>query len=251
MKRQQWYISTVDSDAQTLAREHGMGLEIAEYCTAYNMDDCFEITHASVGGKLEGVERCVFHGPFNELFPCAIDPKAQELARFRYRQAMRLAKDYGCDKIVIHAGYNPRLYYPAWYTPQTANFWKDFAFMIPEGLTVCLENVFEEEIDMFLGIFKELNEPRIKICLDVGHVNTYSETSVEEWVRQCAPYISHFHIHNNDRDLDSHQNLDKGTVDMKGLLQLADELCPDATYSLEVIESAESVKWLERSGLLE
>lgn len=250
MKRQQWYISTVDPDAHVLAAEHGLGIEIAEYCTAYNMDDYFEITHASVAEKLERIERRVFHGPFNELFPCAIDPKARELARFRYGQAMRLARDYGCEKIVIHAGYNPRLYYPLWYTPKTAEFWRDFAFLIPEGLTVCLENVFEEEIDMFLGIFEELNDPRIKICLDIGHVNTYSETSVMEWIRKCAPYIGHFHIHNNHGDFDTHQGLDDGTIPMNELLQLADELCPDATYSLEVIESEGSVKWLEESGLL-
>lgn len=250
MKREQWYISTVDENAHKLAEKHGLGIEIAEYCTAYNMDDYFEITHASVAEKLERIERRVFHGPFNELFPCAIDPKARELARFRYGQAMRLARDYGCEKIVIHAGYNPRLYYPLWYTPKTAEFWRDFAFLIPEGLTVCLENVFEEEIDMFLGIFEELNDPRIKICLDIGHVNTYSETSVMEWIRKCAPYIGHFHIHNNHGDFDTHQGLDDGTIPMNELLQLADELCPDATYSLEVIESEGSVKWLEESGLL-
>ena len=250
MKREQWYISTVDSSAHNLARGHGLGIEIAEYCTAYNMDEWFGVTHASVSDKLKGVKKRVFHGPFNELFPCAIDPKARELARYRYGQAMNLAKDYGCEKIIIHAGYNPRLYYSQWYTPKTAEFWRDFAFLIPEGLTVCLENVFEEEIEMFLGIVEELNDSRIKICLDIGHVNTYSKVPVEEWVRRCAPYISHFHIHNNNADFDAHQSLDDGTIDMKMLLQLTDELCPEATYSLEVVESEDSVKWLEESGLL-
>ncbi len=251
MKRKQWYISTVDRDAQDYAREHGLGLEIAEYCSAYNMDDYFDQVHPSVADKLNGISSRVLHAPFNELFPCAIDPKARELARFRYRQAMKLAVEYGAEKIVIHAGYNPRLYYPVWYTAQTADFWKDFAYEIPEGLTVCLENVFEEEIDMFLDIFKELDDPRIRICLDIGHVNTYSDAPVEEWVRQCAPYISHFHIHNNDRDADTHQNFHEGTIDMKHLLELADELCPAATYTIEVVESEASVKWLAESGLIE
>jgi sugar phosphate isomerase/epimerase len=71
-----------------------------------------------------------------------------------------------------------------------------------------------------------------------------------EWIRKCAPYIGHFHIHNNHGDFDTHQGLDDGTIPMNELLQLADELCPDATYSLEVIESEGSVKWLEESGLL-
>ena len=81
-------------------------------------------------------------------------------------------------------------------------------------------------------------------------MNTYSETPVSEWIKRCAPYIAHFHIHNNNADFDSHQSVDDGSMDMKMLLELADGLCPDATYSLEVIESEASVKWLEESGLL-
>ena len=37
MDRNQFYLSTIDPQAQTLARSHGLGLEIAEYCTAWNL----------------------------------------------------------------------------------------------------------------------------------------------------------------------------------------------------------------------
>ena len=40
------FISSIASDAQTVARAHGFGLEIAEYCTAWNMDDAFTETDA-------------------------------------------------------------------------------------------------------------------------------------------------------------------------------------------------------------
>ena len=33
MKQQQIYLSTIDGNAADLARRHGFGLEIAEYCT--------------------------------------------------------------------------------------------------------------------------------------------------------------------------------------------------------------------------
>ena len=35
------YISTIADDAEELAAQYGLGLEIAEYCTAWNMDKNF------------------------------------------------------------------------------------------------------------------------------------------------------------------------------------------------------------------
>ena len=124
MKRENWYISTIDEKAQTLAAEHGLGIELAEYCTAWNMDVHFEETDDLVRKKLKGHGAPIFHAPFNELFPCAIDLKIREVARERYRQAFEVAAGYGVKKIVIHSGYNPRLYYPVWYTEQTIELLK-------------------------------------------------------------------------------------------------------------------------------
>lgn len=50
-----YYISTIAADAEKLARQHGLGLEIAEYCTAWNMDGKFGETDPAVRRKLEGV----------------------------------------------------------------------------------------------------------------------------------------------------------------------------------------------------
>ena len=91
MKKDQLFLSTIAPDAAEEARRHGLGLEIAEYCTAWNMDEQFETTHAAVAEELTGVGRRLLHAPFSELFPCAVDPKARELAALRYRQAIALA----------------------------------------------------------------------------------------------------------------------------------------------------------------
>lgn len=41
MKRDKIYISTISCDAGQVAKEYGLGLEISEYCTAWNMDEKF------------------------------------------------------------------------------------------------------------------------------------------------------------------------------------------------------------------
>ena len=41
MKKQRVYLSTIDPEAGSIARAQGLGVEIAEYCTASNMDEHF------------------------------------------------------------------------------------------------------------------------------------------------------------------------------------------------------------------
>ena len=244
MDRKQFYLATIDANGHTLAKEHGFGIEISEFCTAYNMDQFFGEVGPQVQEKVTCSDRFVLHAPYNELFPCAIDPKARDLARERYLQAIELAQRYGADKVVIHGGYNHWIYFPVWYTEQSIPFWKDFLPLIPDGITVCLENVLEDEPDMLLDIIKAVDDPKIRMCMDIGHVNSYAKVGVMEWMEHCAPYISHFHIHNNDKSWDTHSALDQGTIPMKEFLKRADELCPDATYTLELVEAESSVRWL-------
>ena len=80
MNREKIYLSTIASDAPLFAREYGFGLEIAEYSTAWNMDRRFEVTDSRVRESLKGISRSILHAPVNELFPCAVDEKARELA---------------------------------------------------------------------------------------------------------------------------------------------------------------------------
>lgn len=244
MNRSKLYISTIDANAGKIARKYGLGLEIADYCTASNMDMRFSETDVVVRKQLEGIRNRIFHAPFNELFPCAIDPKARELARCRYRQAIALARDYGVKRIVVHGGYHPRVYYPVWYTEQSIPFWQEFLKELPGDTTILLENVLEEEPQMLLGIVRGVDDPRLRVCLDVGHANVYSRLPVADWLEACAPYIGHFHIHNNDGSWDTHSALDRGTIPMKALLAQAEALCPDATYTLELMDAMPSVRLL-------
>ena len=243
MRKERIYISTTESDDAAVARKYGLGLEIAEYCTAWNMDDEFVRTDMAVREKLDGIQNRVLHAPFNELFPCAIDRKARELAAYRYRQAVDLAKQYGAAKVIIHGGYNPKIYYPCWYIEQSVLFWKDFLKENP-GVQIVLENVLEEEPTMLRDIIKGVNSPKLRMCLDVGHVNAYSKVPVMDWLETCAPYIEHFHIHNNDGSWDTHSALDQGSIPMKELPTKAEALCPDATFTLELMEAESSVRWL-------
>lgn len=243
MNREKLYLSTTAPDAAQVAREWGLGLEIAEFCTAWNMDRDLAKVQAELEPKLAGISRRVLHGPFNELFPCAIDPYARQLAAYRYRQTVALAKAYGAKKVVIHGGYQPRMYYPVWYVEQSILFWKDFLKEDP-GVDIVLENVLEEEPEMLRDILAGVDSPRLGMCLDIGHVNVYSKVTVEAWMEACAPWLKHFHVHNNDGTWDTHSPLMAGNLPVREILDRADHLCPKATVTLELLEGESSVRWL-------
>lgn len=237
------YLSTIDPNAHVLARRYGVGLEIAEYCTAWNMDEQFAQTHALVCEKIQCCEKRILHAPFNELFPCAIDPKARALAAERYRRAIELAKSYGAEKVVIHGGFHPFIYYRQWYVEQSIRFWREFLRQDP-GVEIVLENVLEEDPQWMLDVVSGADSPRLTLCLDVGHANVYSKVPVAEWIRCWKDRLSHFHIHNNDGTWDTHSALTSGTIAMKEVLALAQTLCPKATFTLELADAEPSLNWI-------
>lgn len=248
MRKEQCYLSTIDPQAHTLAAAHGLGLEIAEFCTAWNMDRELPATDRLVREKIAAVPRRLLHGPFNELFPCAIDPKARELAAFRYRQALNLAREYGGEKVILHGGFHPRSYYPQWYIQESIAFWREFLVQEPP-VTIVLENVMEEEAGWLVEIVRAVDHPKLRLCLDVGHVNAYSREPVMAWLTQWAPWLDHFHIHNNDGSWDTHDAPGRGTIPMVSLLTRAGELCPQASFTLELPNAQAGIQWMEEQAL--
>ena len=247
------------SVAVPAAKEYGLGLEIAEYCISDNLDMNFAETDALVRQKIAGFDDLIFHAPYNELYPSAIDPKAVELARLRYDQAYAIAESYGAKKIVIHSGFVPMIYYPGYFAVRSIEFWKDFLDSHPGDMVLCLENVMETEPDTLLEIVEKVGSPRFRLTYDVGHafVTTHPSNNLNpkldicEWLERCAPLISHFHIHNNLGRFDTHDPLNDGAIDMESFLSRAVELCPDATFTVECMESGDCARWLSEKGFLE
>ena len=248
--RDRLYISTTAEDAAALARRYGLGLELAEFCTAMNMDRNFAENDARVRANMDGVCRFTFHAPFSEMSPAAIDPLVRDVTRQRYDQAIGLARGYGIRKTVIHSGFIPLVYYPAWFVPESVSFWRDYMARLPEDMTVCLENVMEPGPDLLCEIAAGVDDPRFRLCLDVGHANTtVSETPVTEWIDAMAPGLGHVHIHNNDGGRDLHRPLGDGELDMAALIDRIEALAPDVTYTIEnIMTAAASVDWLRERG---
>ena len=248
MKKERLFLSTIADDAVQTAREFGLGVELAQFCLAENMDKTPPDVQASLDAALQ-VPRRVFHAPFAELCPAAIDPLVRAVTRRRFLQAAALAKRYGAEKMVVHSGFIPLVYYPEWFAPQSAAFWREFLNDV-DGLTLCVENVMETSPDALRQIAEQVNDPRLRICFDVGHAFCQSG-ELAPWLDALAPYISHVHLHNNHGLFDEHLGLPDGTLDMAAVIRQLEALAPQATYTLEVRSARASVEWLLEEGLLQ
>ena len=247
MKKERLFLSTIADDAVQTAREFGLGVELAQFCLAENMDKTPPDVQASLDAALE-VPRRVLHAPFAELCPAAIDPLVRAVTRRRYLQAAALAKRYGAEKMVVHSGFIPLVYYPEWFAPQSAAFWREFLNDV-DGLTLCVENVMETSPDALRQVAEQVNDPRLRICFDVGHAFCQSG-ELAPWLDALAPYSSHVHLHNNHGTFDEHLGLPDGTLDMAAVIRQLEALAPQATYTLEVRSARASVEWLLKEGLL-
>lgn len=262
-----WYVSTTadlniemldDGSYQTvntdltlkLAEEYGTGLEIAEYCMGDSLGKGFLNTDSVVRNKLRHGKAGILHAPFNELFPCAIDEEAAALAEKRYVQAIELADGYGIPKVVIHSGYAPSIYFDSWFLEQSVRFWKVFLAKHSFQADICLENVMETSPDVLKRLMEALDEPQIGLCLDIGHAYRCGKSDPVLWLRELSPWLTHFHIHDNKGEFDTHEAPGKGCIDVDGFLKEAQILCPNATFTIESLDASNACLWLREHRYL-
>ena len=67
----------------------------------------------------------------------------------------------------------PQVYFPEWYVEQSVLFWREFLRQLPQDMTVALENVMEPQPRLLAEIARQVDDPRLGLCLDIGHANTF------------------------------------------------------------------------------
>ena len=243
------YISTLADDAAVLAREHGFGLEIVEFCTALNFDTGFSAWDAAVREKMKGVESFTFHAPFNELCPAAIDPLILDVTRKRFAQAFNLMTGYGINTMIAHSGFIPNVYFEEWFVEKSVTFWWDYLSDKPEGFRLYLENVLESSPDSLIEVAAAINDERFRLCLDIGHAAILEpRMPILEWVERMLPFLGHIHLHNNYGKRDTHNALGDGDIDVAEVIRMVTKKAPGATFTLETSSAETSVSWLRTNG---
>ena len=126
-----------------------------------------------------------------------------------------------------------------------------FVHELPEDFELLLENVLDPRPEYIRDVCDGVDDPRLRICLDVGHANAYSEVSVEDWISMLGGRIAHVHLHNNDGSRDAHAPLNAGSMDIVHILELLDKYAPDAEICIESVDALSCLKTLEETGAIE
>ena len=219
------YISHLlpDEEMKEFTQKYGTGIESIDFSISDNLDHLPE-TVENYRKKMEamGTSALILHGPFLDINPCAYDSLVREVTMKRFSQCYEAGMLLGARKIVFHSGMNPYVYYKESWAEHVALFWQEFMEDHTE-LEVVLENVFDDDWRLLLDVYRKVDRPNFKLCLDIGHAHCYSSLDVRQWAENLALYVSHVHVHDNCGDRDAHIGLGKGNLPWKEVLSFLPE----------------------------
>ena len=244
-----FYAATVGQDYGRIITEYEAGMEIDSFCQSVLLDDEVEVKR--VREIMSISERHILHGPFTELHPAAIDPRARQLASDRLNQAYDICRRLGINRMVVHSGYVPFVFFKEWHRDRSIEFWQEFMRDKADNFTIYIENVLEDEPYMMRELMEALADERIRICIDTGHANVAGNVNIKEWFEVLGEYTGHIHLHNNYGSADEHNPPDKGSMDMDKVLEYIDSCCgSDTTITIEAYDLESSFKWLAERGYI-
>lgn len=239
-----------------MAKTFGLGIELNHVCISELLDpEKIEDTVKWIENDL-GLAGLPFpvtkgapillHGPFTEIVPGAMDHRAVDLALQRMEEAYELCMKIGVERMIVHSGYFPPMYYKEWHHEKSLIFWERF-LRGKDDFTIYVENSFEDEPFMMAKLMDDFDKPNLKLCLDVGHANvtTPKDFPVEKWIEHLGSRVAHYHIHNNMGTKDTHNSLGDGTMDMCSILESIEQNNnSDYTLTLESQDCSRCIEWL-------
>ncbi len=147
--------------------------------------------------------------------PRSPDKKIANVTKERYQHVIQIAKSLNASYLVLHSQINSAIKDPKVQeikANRQVPFWEDLLKEIDDiDLTILLENFSEDNFRDILILIEKINSPKVKICLDLGHVLSNSSYGIREWIDSIKPYLPYLpylpyiHLHWNDGSYDAHQ----------------------------------------------
>jgi sugar phosphate isomerase/epimerase len=219
------------------------------YFSAEDLDACQEEDLRRLSTALrENQLEVSIHGPFMDLSPGGVDPRVKAVTYDRLLKTIELAHFFNPTTIVFHPGYE------RWKFDGNVNLWLESSLQTwgplvkvaeEKGLTLAIENVFEENPEPIKNLLEEIHSPRFRFCFDTGHHNVFAKTPLTTWMEALGGFLSEVHLHDNHKEMDEHLPLGEGEFDFHQFFTLLSQLKLKPIYTLEPHEEDHLRRGLE------
>lgn len=226
-----------------MAAQRGLGVELTSFIEIPLLKNADELVGRYRRGLSGFTGTLSVHGPFLHLIPGAVDPLIAEATATRMRQAVAYAHEFGAKNLILHHGYFDGARFDQGWLKRSLIFWRNILAVLPEGLTIHLENVHELTPELQLALIDEIADQRLGICLDIGHAHAYSSVPTVDWVTSLGKRISYVHLHDNDGCGDQHLPLGQGNIPLQEVLSALEAQAPQAVWMIET-EATASLEWM-------
>ena len=145
-----------------LCKNNNLGVEIQGFYNPYidNKDELLSIYKEKIKNVKGGKS---YHAPFWDLNLGTKIVELQEAMMKIYNEAYTIAKELHCTEMVIHSNYKPGTdWYDGW-VKRAKTFLQTFLNNKDDSITICIENQFESDSELFIKLINEVKDERIKI----------------------------------------------------------------------------------------
>ena len=175
------------------------------------------------------------HGVFYDICLNSCDSLIKEASEARVISSFEIAKKLNVKGVVFHTNYitwmNTLSYKKSWIEGMKSFFIK-MNKMYPD-IEIYIENMFDNSPDCLKDLMDEINNEKIRVCLDVAHASI-SNIDLEIWFKKLSKDISHIHINDNDLKSDLHEEIGLGKIDFDKVYKLIKEYANNASILIEI-----------------
>ncbi len=207
------------------------------YLSAWDLDQYDDNDFQSVADNLKKNNLDItIHGPYMDLSPGGMDQKVKQVTIERFSRVIEIASYFNPKSIVFHPGYDK------WRFDGNVGLWlgssiKTWRPLIEraekKGLTIVIENVFEETPESIKSLLDNINSPNFRFCFDTGHQNLFSKTTLSNWIDSLGEYLFEVHLHDNHKEKDEHLPIGEGNFDFDQFFTLLSLNRINPIYTIE------------------
>ncbi len=237
-------------------RSNSIGVEIAAHDTNWLLNIFKESVTSKLGEDLRGKKIKVrAAGPIFDLNPGSLDHVVRKHTETCFLRAVDLAKSLDAQALVLPSGFNPLL------PDESVEGWQELCLETWErvgesarkkGVEIILKNVFDHSPDIILWLLDALEGLPFGACLDVGHVNVYSNVEIKTWLGSFKKHLCEIHLHDNLGTSDDHLPIGEGIIDFKSLFRslIKKDNLPPFTFDMGREEIVKSLSYIDNLDLL-